>query len=153
MKKIISVLVVMMVFMGMQALAADMATKQECMDKCKAASDLVQKVGLDEALVTLNDKNGPFVWKDTYVFCVDMDRATVLAHPIKPVLIGKDLIGMKDANGKMFFVEFIETAKNDQQGWVEYMWPKPGEDTSSPKDTYVYRVPGRDILVAAGIYK
>ena len=53
----------------------------------------------------------------------------------------------------MIFDEFVKVAKEKGEGWVDYMWPKPGADASSVKDTYVLRVPDTDMLVAAGIYK
>lgn len=145
------VLLSMLCFAGL-AIAQEKATKEECMAKCKEASKLVKKIGLEAAAEKISDKNGAFVWKDTYVFCIDLDTAKTIAH-INPKLLDKPLIGLKDVNGKMFFLEFITVAKEKGDGWVDYMWPKPGEKTPSLKSTYVYRVPGENVLVAAGIYQ
>jgi len=41
---------------------------------------------------------------------------------------------------------------NPGAGWADYMWPKPGHDTPSKRRTYVYRVPGKDVFVTAGVY-
>ena len=154
MKKALMVyLVVGLVFLSLPVVAVEKATEAECIAKCKAAAALIQEQGLDAALTQLSDKNGPFVWKDTYVFTIDLDKKTVLAHPIKPALVGKNLVGIKDINGKMFFAEFINVAKQKGEGWVNYMWPKPGEKKPSPKKTYVYKVPGQPVAVAAGIYE
>ena len=60
---------------------------------------------------------------------------------------------MKDLNGKMFNSEMTEVAKTAGEGWVSYMWPKPNETTPSVKMAYIYRVPGQEILVGAGIYE
>ena len=49
--------------------------------------------------------------------------------------------------------EFINVAKGKGAGWVDYMWPKPGEKKPSLKTTYVYKVPGESVIMAAGIYK
>ena len=129
------------------------ATKEECVAKCKEAAKLIEDVGLETALVTLNDKSSPFVWKDSYVFCIDLDKQYNVAHPITPGLIGKNLMAMKDAGGKMFFAEFINTANDPGEGWVTYLWPKPGEKEPSPKITYVLKVPGENVAVLAGIYE
>jgi hypothetical protein len=32
------------------------------------------------------------------------------------------------------------------------MWPKPGKTTPSKKISYIYRVPGHDVFVGAGVY-
>ena len=51
--------------------------------------------GLDAALAAINDKNGSFAWKDTYAFCINIESGEVVAHPVKPKLIGKKLLGIK----------------------------------------------------------
>lgn len=135
------------------AMAAETATKEECVAKCKEATEMFKAKGLEATLAVLNDKAGPFVWKDTYVFCIDMETNTVIAHAATPNLIGKNLMGTKDVGGKLFFAEFKNVAAGAGSGWVDYMWPKPGEKNPSPKTSYVYKVPGLNIYVAAGIYK
>lgn len=134
-------------------IASEKATEEECIAKCKEAAEMFAAQGLEATLAVLNDKAGPFVWKDTYVFCIDMESKAVLAHAVTPNLVGKNLMGTKDANGKLFFAEFHNVANGEGSGWVEYMWPKPGEKTPSPKTSYVYKVPGQNLFVAAGIYK
>jgi len=141
------------VFFAGLVVAADKATKDECVAKCKEAATMVKEKGVEATLDAIKDRNGPFVWKDTYVFCIDVESGKMLAHPIKPKLIGKMLMGIKDTNGKMFFVEYVNKAKSKGEGWVDYMWPKPGEKKSSPKLSYIYRVPGENLVMIAGIYK
>ncbi|MEW5724253.1 MAG: cache domain-containing protein, partial [Thermodesulfobacteriota bacterium] len=104
---LVSVLSVLMVLVlaGMAA-AQDTATKDEVVAKCKEAAQLVKDKGLEEALKVFNDPAGPFVWKDTYVFAINLDTTEVIAHPVQPNLIGKNLMSLKDVNGKMFFAEF-----------------------------------------------
>lgn len=135
------------------AIAAENATTDECLAKVKEAAELVEKLGVDSALAKFNDKNGGFVWKDTYVFAMNSETAEVIAHPIKPKLVGKMLTGIKDVNGKLFFTEFLNVANEKGAGWIDYMWPKPGEKKPSPKSTYVYKIPGTTVIVAAGVYK
>ncbi len=133
--------------------AGESATKEECVAKVKEAAALAEKEGLDAAVKKIQDKNSGFVWKDTYVFCQNIETGVIVAHPIKPKLVGKMLKGLKDINGKMFVIEYINMAKDKGEGWVDYMWPKPGEKESSLKTTYVYKVPGQNVLMGAGIYK
>jgi cytochrome c len=134
---------------------AENATKEEVIAKCKEAAEMVKK---DKAAGTaeIAKKDGSFVWKDTYVFLMDFN-GKMLAHPMKPALTEKEtMFGVPDKNTetpKMIFDEFVKVAKEKGEGWVDYMWPKPGADASSVKDTYVLRVPDTDMLVAAGIYK
>jgi methyl-accepting chemotaxis protein len=62
---------------------------------------------------------------------------------------------MKDKGdpGKLLFKEFVEVAKSKGEGWVDYMWTNPGDPKPRKKITYIYRVPGKNALVGAGIYE
>lgn len=132
---------------------AESATKDEVIAKCEAAAKMLQEKGIDAASQSIGDKEGPFVWKDTYVFLMDLD-GKMIAHPIKPELTKKDnLLQVKDTDGKPLFVEFVEVAGSQGKGWVDYMWPKPGQDAPAAKSSYILRVPGTPYLVGAGIYK
>ena len=132
--------------------AGEKATRDECVAKAKEAGDLIKAEGLEAAITKIQDQAGPFVWKDTYVFLMDLD-GKMLAHPVTPKLVGKTLIGLKDINGKMFVNEYIVLANDKGEGWVDYMWPKVGEKTPSKKLTYIYRVPGQSLIACAGIYE
>jgi signal transduction histidine kinase len=136
------------------AVAADKATKDECVAKSKEAAKLFNEKGEAEAIKAISDKQGKFVWKDTYVFMVDLD-GKMLAHPMSPALIGKNVLDMKDKGepGKLLFKEFAEVAKGKGEGWVDYMWMNPGDTSPRKKVTYVYRVPGKNAYVGAGIYE
>ena len=156
MKKILiaTLLVCSMIAFSGFAFASGSATKDECVSKCKMAAKMVEGKGADAAFAVINAKTGPFVWKDTYVFALDSETGIILAHPIKPALIGKELMALKDVNGTMIFVELLKAAKSASgEGWVNYMWPKPGEKSPSKKATYVYKVPGQNVAVCAGIYE
>lgn len=128
------------------------ATKEECMAKCKEAAQMVKNIGIKATLEKIQDKNGPFVWKNTYIFCIDIEKGWNVAHPIKPGLVHKRLAGIRDTDGKMFFAEFIKVAKTKGEGWISYKWPKVGEKRPSAKLTFIYRVPGENIAMCAGIY-
>jgi cytochrome c len=132
---------------------AENATQDEVVAKCKDAAKLIQDKGIDAAILAIGDKSGPYVWKDTYVFLMNMD-GKMLAHPIKPELTQREtLVDVKDTDGKPLFVDFINVANTKGEGWVDYMWPKPGQDAPAAKSSYIYRIPGTQYLVGAGIYK
>ncbi len=121
--------------------------------KCEAAAKLVQEKGVEVSSQAIGDKEGAFVWKDTYVFLMDLD-GKMIAHPINPELTQRDsLVEVKDTDGKPMFVEFIQVAGNRGSGWVDYMWPKPDDENPVVKSSYIYRVTGTPYFVGAGIYK
>lgn len=134
---------------------AGTATREECITMAKQAAELIQQ-GQDAALAEIAKSNGKFVWKDSYVFVMNLS-GKMLAHPIMPGLTRMDsLLAVSDKNlekPKMIFVDFVTLAATKGEGWVDYLWPKPNETAASPKVTYVYRVPGTDLFTAAGYYK
>ena len=128
-------------------------------DKAADAKALVEKgasmfksKGKDAAIKAINDPKGPFIKGELYIFAVDM-KNKVLAHPIKQSLVGKDVSKVKDPKGTMLFDEFLKTAKGKGSGWVDYMWPKPGEKEPSAKRSFILKIPGEDVYIGAGFYK
>ena len=139
-------------FVSATAFAGGSATKDECVIKCHEAAALINTKGLKAAEKLISDPHGPFVWKDSYVFLMNLD-GKMLAHPFKPELTHrKHVLLITDPKGKALFVHFVNMAKTTGEGWVEYMWPKPGKNTPWTKITYIYRVPGKDLFVGAGVY-
>jgi methyl-accepting chemotaxis protein len=106
------------------------------------------------AFLEFKKKGSEWLKGENYVFIADMN-GVILMHPANPELETKSILDLKDANGKAFMREFVETAKTKGSGWVEYMWPKPGEKTPSKKLSYIKRAKlptGETVLVGAGIY-
>jgi len=134
---------------------AENATKEECVAKCKEAALMVKK-DKDAGIAEINKKDGKFAWKDSYVFLMDTN-GKMLAHPMSPALLEKasvmDLTDKNPEKPKQIFAEFADIAKSKGEGWSDYMWPKPGEEKPSLKQTYIMKVEGTNMLVGAGIYK
>ncbi len=127
---------------------AEGASKDECIAKTKEAAQVVNEKGLDAAIAEINKKDGKFVWKNSYVFLMDFN-GKILAHPIRPELIGRKMVDVKDGRGMMYFQEFIRVAKDKGEGWVDY-W-MPAQYGGGTKSSFIYRVPGKDLLAVAGI--
>lgn len=90
---------------------------------------------------------------DTYLFILNI-HGTTLFNGAFPKLEGRNNSGLKDPNGKLMNVEMMEVAQTKGSGWVDYLWPKPGQTTPSLKWSYVRRVnlDGVPGLVGAGFY-
>ena len=122
-----------------------------------------QIVALVEKAAALIDSKGRSIfpefrkgeWRtgDTYLFVNDL-KGMVLLNPAFPELEGKDLSGRKDSNGKLFFLEFLKVVQSKGSGWVDYMFPKPGQSQPSQKWSYVkaVNVDGTPAFVGAGFY-
>lgn len=126
------------------------ATKDEAVAIVKKAVAHYKSAGKDKALADFSTKNGPFVDGDLYVFVSDFNGKN-LAHGVNEKLIGKDLLALKDADGKSFVVEYVERAKSGKSGWTDYKWPNPVSKEIEAKTTYCE--PVDNVAVCAGIYK
>jgi methyl-accepting chemotaxis protein len=88
---------------------------------------------------------------DNYLWINDM-VPTMVMHPMKPSMDGSNLADYKDPNGKKLFVEFVKVCEKDGQGFVDYMWPKPGEDKPVAKLSFVRLFKPWNWVVGTGVY-
>lgn len=156
MKRISTILGVALVILLVSTLgglwaAEELATKEECVAKTKQAAKLIEEIGLEAALQKMNDPNGPFMWKDTYVFCLD-ETGKMLAHKA-PKVIGYQARDLKDINGKPYMQEILDVANTKGEGWVSYVYPKTPGGIPEPKTSYVLKVPSANVIVGAGFYE
>ena len=86
-----------------------------------------------------------------YFWVNDMAPVMVM-HPFAKQLVGKDLSENKDPNGKRLFVEFVNVVKKSGNGFVDYLWPKPGFDSPVPKISYVKGFAPWGWIIGTGIY-
>ncbi|MCX5756416.1 MAG: cache domain-containing protein [Gemmatimonadetes bacterium] len=117
------------------------------------AAGLIQEQGRAAAFAEFRKKGTMWFTGDIYIFADDM-AGNVLLNPPSPQNEGKNAIDQKDANGKLLQRAMVELLKEKEAGWVDYMWPKPGQTKPSLKWSYVRRVnfDGIPGLVGAGFY-
>ncbi|KQH84381.1 chemotaxis protein [Vibrio furnissii] len=77
---------------------------------------------------------------------------TMVMHPFKPQLDGKSLSEVKDPNGKALFVEMAHRARDQGEGVVYYLWPKPGAQEAVEKVSYVKLFKPWGWIVGSGVY-
>lgn len=134
--------------------AAESATQEECVEMTKAAAKMLLE-NREAGIAEIAKKDGKFVWKDTYVFLMDI-KGHMLAHPIIPQLTEKgSLFRVSDKNRqnpKYIFVEFVNMAEEKGEGWIDYLWPRIGAKEPSKKHTFIMRVGDTDMIVGAGVY-
>jgi len=132
------------------AVGQDKATAQDVVAKVREAASTLSKTG---DLAPFNQKQSPWVWKDTYIFVLDCDKKLEVAHPMKPELVGTAISSIKDTKGNNVFPEGLCDAARKPSGvWIEYWWPKPGEKEGSRKLSYNLGANGTPYVVGAGIY-
>jgi len=135
---------------GSITFAAEFGTAAEAEAMVKKAIQFIKTEGKEKAFAEFSNLKGKFVDRDLYVTVYDLN-AKCLAHGANPKMIGKDLIDMKDPDGKAFFKERMEIAKTKGKGWQDYKFTNPLSKKIEPKSMYFERF--EDIVVACGIYK
>ena len=117
------------------------------------AAGLIERTGKAAAFEEFRKKDTHWFNGDTYLFVYDF-KSNVLFNAAFPEREGTNTTGQKDANGKLFHHDFIQMAESKGSGWVDYMFPKPGQTQPSHKWAYVrgLNLGGVPSLVASGFY-
>lgn len=137
--------------LALPAVAADKASPNEAVAMVKKAVALVKSEGKDKAFAAFADPaNKDFHDRDLYLYVYDMNGVS-LAHGANPKMVGKNLLNMKDNEGKPMIQEMVKVAKEKGNGWVDYKWPNPVTKAVEAKSGYVERVD--DFLIGSGVYK
>ena len=113
--------------------SAGLLTRQEAQDQAKAAVKLVRYDG------------------QNYYWINDMGPRMIM-HPFKPELDGKDLTHNKDPNGKALFIDMVQVVRTSEEGFVDYLWPKPGLAKPVPKLSFVKLYKPWGWIIGSGIY-
>ena len=85
-------------------------------------------------------------------FWINDSHPTMVMHPMKPELDGKDLSGVEDKQGLRLFVAFADLARAQGAGEVAYYWPKPGVEEPVRKISYIKRFAPWDWIIGTGVY-
>ena len=143
-------MVISMTF-AFSASASEFGTKDEAVTMVKRVQDMFAKDGADATFKAVSDKSiAPFHDRDLYPFIYDMSDNCV-AHGARPALIGKNLIDLKDQDGKYLIREMVDIASGAGNGWVDYKWPNPLTNKIEDKSSYVEKMGG--YFVGVGVYR
>jgi signal transduction histidine kinase len=152
MKRITSLFLALMfgLFAGQYALAAsDRGTPAEAEAMVKKAVAYVKAHGKDKAFAEFMNKKGPFIDRDLYITVYDF-QGNNLAH-INPKMVGKNMMELRDPDGKAHIRERIEMARAHGKGWHDFKFLNPVSKQIEPKSMYFEK--HDDIVVACGFYK
>jgi hypothetical protein len=150
MKKLVILVMIGMlaVVFSTTAMAAN-PSKDEAKVLVKKAVSFYKAIGKEKALAEFSNPTSQFVKGELYLTVWDF-KGNQIAHGANKKLIGKNLLDLKDTNGKEFVKEFMATGKKGS-GWVEYKWTNPASKKVEPKHTYLEAVD--DTIIGAGIYE
>lgn len=128
------------------AFAADRATPDEAKAMAEKAADYLKANGPEKSFPVFQAKDGGFQERDLYVTVQD-SKGNMVSHGTTPALIGKNMLDLKDVDGKPFNRE-IQSIK--ETGWIEFKWLNPVTKVVEPKKMYEIRV--GEYIVGVGAY-
>ena len=149
MKVIAGLVAALSLFAFNAAADATRGTEAEAQAMVKKAIQYYDKVGREKAMADFSKSPGPFVDRDLYVVVDAMD-GLVLAH-INPKIIGRNMIDLRDADGRYQIRERLDAARKDPSGWQDFKFFNPVTKKIEPKRTYWEK--HDDLVFACGAYK
>jgi signal transduction histidine kinase len=120
------------------------------------AAGLVERDG-ERAFQQFAVKGSKWLNGDIYFFAYLVD-GTCVFHPLTPELVGKNVLDLRDLNGKPIIQSIVDIGKKpgaDASGWVFYLWENQIQLTPMWKSTYVRKVvapDGKTYVIGSGLY-
>jgi cytochrome c len=125
------------------------ATRTDAEAMVKKAVAHIKKSGDAAAYADFTGKVAQFIDRDLYIVVYRLD-GTVLAHGSNTKMVGKNLIELKDIDGKAFVKERVEMGKAKGTFWQDYKFTNPETKKIEPKQMYCEKL--NDTVVCGGIY-
>ncbi len=132
------------------AWANEHATKDEATAMVKKGVAFIKANGKDKGYAEISNKAGQFNDRDLYLVVYGLD-GNVRAHGANERMIGKNLIDLKDIDGKAFVKERVDLAQSKGTFWQDYKFTNPVSKKVEPKSAYCEKLD--DAVVCGGIYK
>jgi len=136
---------------GTAALAADGgATEADATAMVKKGVAYIKANGKDKGYAEITSKAGQFRHEDLYLTVYSLD-GVMLAHGANEKMVGKNLLELKDIDGKAFIKERLEMARAKPSFWQDYKFTNPSTKKVEPKRMYCERLD--ESVICGGIYK
>ena len=132
------------------ARAAEPVTAKEAEAMVKRGVAFIKANGREKAYAEITSLQGQFRDRDLYLVVYRLD-GTPQAHGANEKMVGRNLIEMKDIDGKEFVRERVELAKTRASFWQDYKFTNPVSRKIEAKTMYCERLD--DTAVCGGIYK
>jgi cytochrome c len=151
MRSLAVVLTMLLAIISAPSPAAEFGNRDEALAMVQRVQDSFKARGVEATFKAVSDKAvAAFHDRDLYPFIYDM-KGNCVAHGARPALIGKNLIDLKDQDGKYLIQEMVAIAQGPARGWIDYKWPNPLTNKIEDKSSYVEKM--GDYFVGVGIYK
>jgi len=117
------------------AQAVEYGSRDEAKAMAEKAAAFFTANGKDKAFAAINEGSDGFKDRDLYVFVYD-DAGNCVAHGANKALIGKNLIDIRDTDGKALIREIVAVKT---AAWVDFKWQNPQTKAIEQKHAYVVR--------------
>ncbi|WP_028450825.1 cache domain-containing protein [Chitinibacter tainanensis] len=148
-KRVLVLLGALVWSVAVTAVAEDFATAKEAEAMVIKAVAAI-KANKAKTLEEITNKDSKWVVGDLYPVVYDL-QGKVLAHGQNAKQVGKDLLELKDPDGKLFVKERVELANSKGKFWQDYKFTDPVTKKILPKQMYCEKLDA--MVVCAGIYK
>ncbi len=128
----------------------EIVTAKEAELMVKKGVAFIKANGKDKAYTEITSKQSQFTDRDLYLVVYRLD-GTPLAHGANEKMVGRNLIDLRDIDGKEFVRERVEMAKAKSSFWQDYKFTNPVTKKVEAKAMYCERLD--DTAVCGGIYK
>lgn len=125
------------------------ATRADAEAMVKKGVAHIKSAGDARAYGDITAKSPQFILHDLYLVVYKLD-GTVVAHGANPKMVGKNLIELKDIDGKAFVKERVDLARSKGSFWQEYKFTNPENKKIEPKVMYCEKLD--ETVVCGGIY-
>ena len=133
---------------------APKTTAEEVIALVRDAAKLLATEGA-KAYPAFRQQGSRWFHGDTYLFAFDLDGTRTL-YPISADEEGRNVRDLKDALGRPIMTMILDAANSATgEGWVHYVYAKPGEVYPAWKSSFVKRVTapsGKELILGCGIY-
>lgn len=135
---------------GLAVASADHASAEQAVAMVGQGIAFIREQGPDAGYAEISrGPKGRFSDRDLYLVVYGLD-GKVHAHGANPKMIGKDLIDLRDIDGKPFVRERVELGRKNATFWQDYKFTNPVSRKAEPKRMYCERLD--ETVVCGGIY-
>ena len=131
--------------------AAEYGTRDDAIAMVRRVQGKFKKDGPDATFKAINART-TWVDRDLFPWVYRLSDGTNVANALFPALRGRQLIDLKDQDGKFIAQEWIRIATTPPyHGWSNYRWPNPVTNTADDNSAWIERM--GDYLVGVSIHR
>jgi cytochrome c len=132
------------------ASAAEHSTPREARAMFDQAVKYLQANGPEKSWAAFNNRKGPFVKKDLYVYVIDRKGTYIASGAAPDSLIGLNVLDSVDAAGNPLFRQMIAVTDKQPEAHIRYVWLNRKLNQVEPKVAFLHR--DGDYILGVGYY-